>query len=141
MKILRPIASLVVLLASPVMTGCMHHGSVRSVTETDNGTTIALGRHDVLEVILPGNPSTGYSWQTVQLNSWVLAPLRRPVFTPPSASTGTNDTPRVGAGGSFRMTYEVVGAGTSPLELSYTRPWEPETNPNQTFKITVNVAK
>jgi len=139
MKIPFTACALVLLLLAPLATGCMHSGSIRTVTEADNGTTVALSRHDMLEVILPGNPSTGYTWQTVNANSWVLAPLRRPVFTP--FSTGTNDAPRVGAGGTFRMTYEVVGKGTSPLELSYTRPWEPETNPNQTFKITVTVAQ
>jgi len=139
MKIPPPVALLAALVVSPMLTGCMHHGAVRTVTDTDNGATIALGRHDVLEVILPGNPTTGYSWQTVNVNSWVLAPLKRPVYTPDSS--GTNEAPRIGAGGTFRMTYEVVGKGTTPLELSYTRPWEPETNPNKTFKLTVSVAQ
>lgn len=127
------------LVSLPILTGCMHSGSTRTVTQSDNGSTITLNRHDRLEIQLPGNPSTGYSWQTVKINSWVLAPLGRPTFV--SGATGTNGAPLIGAGGTFTMSYEAVGVGTCPIELSYTRPWIPETSPSQTFQITVNVSK
>lgn len=127
------------LVSLPILTGCMHSGSTRTVTQSDNGSTITLNRHDRLEIQLPGNPSTGYSWQTVKINSWVLAPLGRPNFV--SGTPGTNGAPLIGAGGTFSMSYEAVGTGTSPVELSYTRPWIPETSASQTFQITVNVSK
>ena len=46
----------------------------------------------------------------------------------------------MGAGGTVQFTYEAVGMGSSPVELTYSRPWEPQTATNRTFKITVNVS-
>lgn len=128
------------LLALPLFTGCQHSGQTRTITEADNGTTVTLSHHDQLEVVLPGNPTTGHSWQTVLINPWVLAPLGRPVFT--SNATSTNGAPPIGAAGNFRMTYTAVGRGISPLELLYSRPWEPSTTDSKRqFKVTVNVSR
>ena len=138
---LRPALIVAALSTLPLLTGCQSVGQVRTVTQSDNGTTITLSHHDRLEVQLPGNPTTGHSWQTVKLNSWVIAPLGRPSFKSDASDAGTHGTPRVGAGGTFVLIYDAVGIGTSPLELAYSRPWEPETATGQTFKITVNVSK
>lgn len=127
------------LLALPFLTGCQHTGSVRTVTDADNGGTITLGSRDRLEVLLHGNPSTGYTWQTLKINSWVLSPLGRPAFTP--GPNPGSDEPRVGAAGTFRFVYQTLGTGSSPLELAYARPWEPDSDPSRTFKITVVVSR
>lgn len=133
------LASAAILIALPALTGCQHSSHVKIISETDNGSTVTLSHHDLLKVRLPGNPSTGFGWQTVKINSWVLAPLGRPAFE--SGASGTNGAALIGAGGTVELTYETVGSGSSPLELTYSRPWEPETASNKTFKITVNVAQ
>lgn len=128
-----------VLFALPILTGCQHSTGVRVLTQADNGSTVTLRHHDRLKIQLPGNPSTGYAWQTIKVNSWVVAPVGHPTFV--SESRQTNSAPVIGAGGVVQLTYEVVGKGSTPLELGYSRPWEPESTPSQTFKLTVNVSE
>ena len=131
------ILALATLLTLPLMTGCQTQPPVHKITDADNGSTILLSRQDLLEVDLAGNPSTGYTWQTVNLNSWVLAPLGRPVFN--TDAPGTNDPPVVGGGGLTTLTYRPVGEGTSPLQLAYSRPWQTNATPAKTFAVTITV--
>jgi inhibitor of cysteine peptidase len=132
-----PISTLLALLALSLMTGCQTKAPIRTVTAADNGGTVQISMGDLLEVHLEGNPSTGYAWMTQSINSWVLAPLGRPHFTP--AGEGTNSPALVGAGGLISLRYQPVGRGTTPLKLNYRRTWETNVTPAQTFEITVTV--
>ena len=133
----RPFLLPSVLFALPLMTGCQTTPPIRTITEGDNGSTVTLSHHDLLEVDLPATPSTGYTWQTGNINSWVLAPLKRPRFA--SAAAETNGQSMVGAGGTVTLTYQAVGTGTSPLELAYSRPWATNSAPEKSFSVTVIV--
>ena len=126
------------LTALILATGCATKERIVTVTESADGSTVNIGAGDRLRVELPSNPSTGYSWQTMELNSWVLARTKRPVYTPDSAG-GTDRQRMVGSGGKLAFEYEAIGVGTSPVRIAYSRQWETNTAPAKTFQLTVVV--
>lgn len=127
--------SLIVLVFA---TGCATKERIVTVTASASGSTVNIGTGDRLRVELPSNPSTGYSWQTQELNSWVLARTKRPQFTPDWV-VGADRQRMVGGGGKLTLEYEAIGAGTSAVKIAYSRPWETNTAPAKTFQMTVVV--
>jgi inhibitor of cysteine peptidase len=79
---------------------------------------------------LEGNPSTGYSWETKDLDSSMFEQVGDTVYQ-------SSDPGLVGSGGTFTMTFKVLKAGTSILTLVYRRPWETGVDPADTFEISV----
>lgn len=126
------------LIALVLTSGCATKERIVTVTESANGSTVSIGAGDRIRVELPSNPSTGYSWQTMELNSWVLARTKRPVYTPDSAG-GADRQRMVGSGGQLMFEYEAIGVGTSPVRIAYSRQWETNAAPAKTFQVTVVV--
>ncbi|HAB19098.1 MAG TPA: protease inhibitor I42 family protein [Verrucomicrobiota bacterium] len=128
-----------VTVASAMLgAGCQSPPQTRTITAADSGSTIQLKTGDLLEVKLESNATTGYTWQTIDVNSWVLARLTRPEYQPTGA-TGPDGTPLMGAGGTLTLTFRAVGPGTSPLKFGYLRPWEVDVVAAKTFEVTVVV--
>ncbi len=121
-----------------VGTGCATRPVTHTVTPADNGSTVNLATGDFLVVHLESNPSTGYSWRTMELNSWVIAATKRPSF---SASEATNSEGQrlVGSPGTLTKQFRAVGPGTSLVKFAYLRPWDTNVEPGQTFDLTVVV--
>jgi inhibitor of cysteine peptidase len=99
--------------------------------EGDAGSTVNLRVGDTMEVVLEGNPTTGFSWETAALDASVLKQLGEPEFKP--------DTSLIGAGGKFTFRFEAVASGQTLLQLVYHRPWETNVPPEKTFEMTVVV--
>lgn len=137
-RIPAPLTLSISLTALILATGCATKERIVTVTESADGSTVNIGAGDRLRVDLPSNPSTGYSWQTMELNSWVLARTKRPVYTPDSAVSPDGQR-RLGSGGRLTFEYEAIGAGTSPVRIAYSRPWETNAAPAKTFQLTVVV--
>lgn len=130
-KLSKVIVVSIALAVSLVFTvGCKPQ-SVQ-LTETDNGKEIPLNVGEQLVITLPGNPSTGYSWEVTTIDTIILNQVGEPQF----ASDNTN---LVGAGGVLTLTFEAKKAGSTTLELVYHRPWETGVEPLQTFTIQVTV--
>ena len=111
-------------------TGC---GSRQTkLTATDNGgqADVKVGQQFVIE--LAGNPSTGYTWETKDLDASMFQQIGDAKFT--SSNPGL-----AGAGGTLALTFKVVRAGTAVLTLVYHRPWETNVEPINTFTVTVTV--
>lgn len=81
------------------------------VTEDQSGQTVEINDRDTLELQLSGNPTTGYNWETVDIDGAVLEQDGDPSFDP--------DTELLGSPGVITISYDAVGAGTSPLVLEY----------------------
>jgi inhibitor of cysteine peptidase len=86
---------------------------------------------DILEVVLPANPSTGYIWEVGFYNQSVLKPYGEPEFS----STSTN----LGAEESQKLHFEAIGKGETELVLVYQRSFETEDVNQQTFQVYVIV--
>jgi inhibitor of cysteine peptidase len=98
-------------------------------SEIDQGVGLEIG--DILEVVLPANPSTGYIWEVGFYNQSVLKPYGESEFF----STSTN----LGAEESQKLHFEAIGEGETELVLVYQRSFEEEDVNQQTFQVYVIV--
>jgi len=112
------------------VTGCGTRAL--KLTETDNGSDVNLDAGGQLMITLPGNPSTGYSWEVLGVDGYILAQEGEPEFI-------GEDSMLVGLGGQVRFIFIAKKAGSTTLELVYHRPWETNVAPLQTFTIHVTV--
>ena len=104
------------------------------VTDDAHGSTQVLRSGQVLEVRLPGNPSTGFRWEPSLGSQGVLRQDGEPRFERGDSPPGV-----VGAGGTEVFRFVPVGAGAQDLSFAYRRPWEKDEPPARTvdFRITV----
>jgi inhibitor of cysteine peptidase len=93
--------------------------------------SVGLEVGDILEVVLPANPSTGYMWEAGFYNQTVLKPNGEPEFSSSSA--------KLGAQGSQKLHFEAIGEGETELVLVYRRSFENEGRNPQTFQVNVVV--
>ena len=84
---------------------------------------------DVLVVTLVSNPTTGYSWQVMEIDNAVLIQEGGPEYKQSPNTEGL-----VGTGSMETFRFETIGAGEVKLELGYMRPWE-SALPLETFTI------
>jgi pimeloyl-ACP methyl ester carboxylesterase/predicted secreted protein len=84
---------------------------------------------DMLEVRLPGNPTTGYTWQAVAAPAQ-LRQQGEPVHH--------SDSQLIGAGGITSFKFSVTAAGDGTLDLAYRRPWEKDAPAAKTCRIQLN---
>lgn len=101
------------------------------LTENESGDTLYLKGGDALEIALPANPTTGYAWEVVRVETDLLAADGEPGFTP--------DSDLVGAGGLMVFRFKAIGAGQGTLQLIYRRPFEQGVAPIKTFSATIVV--
>lgn len=116
-------------LVSVLIIGCGRSGGL-ALRAGDDGRELALRQGETLTVSLPGNPSTGYTWEAVGLDEGILRQGGEPEFTPESDA--------LGAPGVQVFRFRVIGQGHTVLNLVYQRPWE-EAEPEQTFSVDVTV--
>ncbi len=98
-------------------------------SEVDQGVGLEVG--DILEVVLPANPSTGYLWEVGFYNQSVLKPYGEPEFSNSSANLGAEE--------SEKLHFEAIGEGETKLILVYQRSFENEELDQQTFELDVVV--
>jgi inhibitor of cysteine peptidase len=99
-----------------------------TITEADNGGAVQVAAGGLVEVELPGNPTTGYIWQVTANDESILLPLSYE-FAP--------DSDAIGAGGVERFSFQVMAPGVVELEFANSRPWEIDVEPAQTFAVSV----
>ena len=113
------------------MLGCAGNtlaGEPMKLSENDSGKTVEICVGDELEVVLPGNPTTGYVWEVSSLDSHVLRLEKADFFA---------DDKAIGAGGMEIIKFHAIAAGTSPLKLIFHRTFEQNIPPLKTFEVTV----
>jgi inhibitor of cysteine peptidase len=105
------------------------------LTEADNGKTVTLKVGDEMQVLLAGNPTTGYSWTTSlsAADKTVVQQQGEPAYAQQST-----DRSVVGSGGTFTFTFKATATGQVAVKFGYARPFE-SVPPIQTFAVTVIV--
>ncbi len=121
--------ALFVVLLFALLAGC--GPSQTKLTAADNGRQIAIQAGEELVISLDGNPTTGYTWETKDLDTSLFQQVGETAFT--SSNPGL-----VGSGGTQSLTLKALKAGTASLTLVYHRPWE-TVAPLQTFSVTVTI--
>ena len=86
---------------------------------------------DTLEVVLKGNPTTGYIWEVDYVDSAILRQVGKTEFKA--------DRKARGSGGTITMLFEALATGQTLLRLIYHRPFEKGIPPIQTLEVAVVV--
>jgi predicted secreted protein len=99
--------------------------------QASGAVSVKLG--GVLEVQLPANHTTGYSW--------VLAPVADPVLASQGKAAYTESATggKVGVGGIETWRFKAAKAGTEGMRFEYRRPWEKSVPAAKTVMIQVTV--
>ncbi len=121
------------VLAIALLTAGKQRGITLRLTQTDSGSTITLHTGETLEIVLPANPTTGYTWEVKSGSETLLKQQGEPVFTPDSKALGSE--------GRMIFRFDVVAVGKGSLVLLYRRTFEPEVKPLRTFGIRIVVAE
>ena len=140
----RGIAAVVLILiiigAGVAIAGCDSQanaaGGPVKLTDADNGKAVTVKVGDAVQVILAGNPTTGYSWSTA-LSDKDAAVLQQQ--GDPAYAQESTDQSLVGGGGMFTFTFKAAAPGQVVLNFDYARPWETGVAAIQTYSVTVTV--
>jgi inhibitor of cysteine peptidase len=130
-KLMRTVVVMSFFLALALFSGCGTNGI--SLTEADNGEQITVRPGDIVTLTLASNPTTGYSWQVMEIDAAILVQDGDPEYKQTPGSEGL-----VGAGGTETFRFKALSAGRTSLNLGYMRPWE-SVQPIETFEIQVVV--
>jgi inhibitor of cysteine peptidase len=103
-----------------------------TVKDKDKEGKVKLAKGDTLEVRLPSNRTTGFSWQIAKIDKDKLKSQGKPVYEAPKKGL-------IGAGGTEVFRFTAEAAGKSELELIYKRPFEKDKPPAKTYKLTVEI--
>ena len=128
---MKKIVSYVAVVIAVAVTGCTKVGSNQTVviSAADNGTVVNIARGGQLQVVLSGNPTTGFEWTVDNTDESLLTS---------AGSTYTRDSDMIGAGGTYRFQFNAVAAGTVHLRLVNKRSWE--STVAETFEVTVKIS-
>jgi inhibitor of cysteine peptidase len=107
-------------------------GESIKLNENDSGKTVEIHVGDKLDVILPGNPTTGYAWELFMSDSNVLSLVKREFFANNKA---------MGSSGVEIIKLQAIAAGNSEVKMIYHRSFEPNVPPLKTFKVIVSIKK
>ena len=126
---------LMALAAVIILSACSHPQSTQvsppeqlPIAASDNGTTVNAVAGQELVITLDGNPSTGYTWETKDLDASMFLQVGETQFT-------SSDPKLVGSGGTQTLTIRMLKAGAATLTLVYHRPWETGVAPAGTFSV------
>jgi inhibitor of cysteine peptidase len=124
---------LVFLLTLFLFSGCAGATGVIQLAEEDNDRTITMHVGDSLEVVLQGNPTTGYLWE--------MAPLEGKVLEQVGEGGYEAATDAIGSGGRFTFCFRAVKEGKVDLMWVYRRPFEKKAAPLKSFRVHVVVSE
>ena len=122
----------VLLLMTIIAAGCGPTGEVR-LDMADNGRQIEVEIGQILAISLESNPTTGFGWESVELEDPILQLMGEAEFQPSESKE------IVGTGGTETFRFEVASTGQTTLTLVYRRSWEEGVEPLETFSLNVIV--
>lgn len=136
MKNYLGLAAVTVLAAAAIAgvacTASADTGSPNIMNVTESGQQVELAPGDSLVITLDSNATTGFSWSVAGISD-------EDVVDEVSNEYQAPDSELVGAGGQEVWTFEALDAGTSTIEMQYSRSWETGVEPAATFNVTVVV--
>jgi len=105
------------------------------LTAADNGRTNSVNTGSEIEIVLEGNPTTGYSWDVASFNTNRLQQIGAVKYLQSEQSDGKH---RVGVGGKFVFQFKAVGSGQGLIKLIYRRPWE-TTSSDKIYSVMIEI--
>jgi len=104
--------------------------SMISIDQSYNNKEYTTKVGGSINLSLPGNPTTGFSWTLAEPGDSSLLKLAGEGYQAGS------DSRLVGQSGSAWWKFTALKAGTTKIKLVYARPWE-SVQPAQTFELTI----
>jgi inhibitor of cysteine peptidase len=102
------------------------------LTEVDCGKTVRLKPQEETVVMLPSNPTTGYSWEMADQGAGAAVVLVSKEFR-----TSAGESGRIGTGGLEHFRLRLLKPGRFTATFIYRRSWEKEKEPERIFRITI----
>ena len=109
-------------------------GKKINLTLDYNGRQIELTNGQTFNVTLETNPSTGYSWEVVELNNNILYKIGEAESEP-----NISEKNILGAPVMHTFQFEVINTGQTTLKIVYHRIWEKDVAPEKTFSINLTI--
>jgi inhibitor of cysteine peptidase len=106
-------------------------GQTVVIHQDQEGEVVKIPNKSTFTVSLPGNPTTGYSWEVSEGDDQILQQDGEWSFTA--------DSKKIGAPGMFSLPFKTAGAGKTTLKLIYHRSFEKDVAPLNTFTVTILV--
>ncbi|KAF1076417.1 protease inhibitor I42 family protein [Methanogenium sp. MK-MG] len=103
--------------------------SLGSVGKENNRDIVPMNMQTVMQVILPENPTTGYSWTVTTVDGMTITD---DTFVPPEEQIP-------GAGGVHVWTLEPNSTGIATFSAVYVRPWEEVQPDDERYTVTFYV--
>ncbi len=131
MKQILTLLCLLFLLSCASMTKDGTEAITRPFSEVDSERKIVLSVGRTFEIVLPSNPTTGYSWTLLSDQPNVVENQSHQYVADASG--------RVGVGGRTTWTLKARSHGEAILTFTYQRPWEENVPPTKTVTFTISV--
>ncbi len=104
------------------------------LNDGDNGKTVKVAVGGTVTLTLESNPTTGFSWTGVDKVDKDILKLERNDYKEKDHPAGM-----VGVGGRDTIVYRALKKGKAKIELIYMQPWEPDSEFNTKYTVTVEV--
>ena len=114
-----------------IIGGCELGGTANQLREQDSGRSVEVQVGEKLEIILEGNPTTGYTWEQTTGDGAIVKLDGDPLYT--------SESNLIGAGGTYLFRFSAVAPGETSLTLIYHRSFEAGSPPLKTFTVLVTV--
>ncbi len=122
----------VLLVGFGLFAGCESAASKPlSLTMVDHGRAVRAKKGEPIQIVLEGNPTTGFTWLVDDLDPKIIAAAGTPTYTP------SGDV--VGGGGKFTLNFVAIEHGQTNMRIIYIRPSERGLAPEKTFAIMITV--
>jgi inhibitor of cysteine peptidase len=123
------IVCVVAVAAALMLMAGVAASALRTFTEADSGSLEVIKKGETFKVVLPENPSTGYSWNMTVSDGLKVVDDR---YIPPAQQVP-------GRGGQHEWTIKAVNPGQQKVRCIYMRPWEPIHYNETTFRLDIEV--
>jgi inhibitor of cysteine peptidase len=128
---LRKTPAIITMTLLLIIGGCGFGGAANQLREQDSGRSVEVQVGEKLEIILEGNPTTGYTWEQTTGDGAIVKLDGDPLYT--------SESNLVGAGGTYLFRFSAVAPGETSLTLIYHRSFESGVPPLKTFTVLVTV--
>ena len=105
-----------------------------NLNDGDNGKTFKVGVGGMVNLTLKANATTGFSWTGTDKVDKDILKLERNDYLENNHPAGM-----VGVGGRTVILYRALKPGKAKIDLTYMQPWEPDSQYNTNYTVTVEV--
>lgn len=136
--------SLICLCMSLALSSCTFFQKTEKVpriiiTEDNNGEKIQVDKGTVIEIILEGNITTGFSWEIDSVEPALLDYSSEPEYTSGKKSLTQLFQQKEGTPGEFHFIFTAIETGECHLRLIYHQSFSPGTIPLNVFYTTLDI--